>query len=177
MSLLLGAAHWLISKKKWGLIQISPFDPEKRERSHDFKISRLSRFQRVLLKHSLQVLDEFNNLRQERAAHLEARIREIEGVDLLRTVEGSEPVPMMVPIFFEDVERMHAAYKVLRKKRLGPSRMYKTMLKQSLRDDFDNPDDGFSRADWMANRLLTLPCHPFLATGDLDEIVKALRSS
>jgi len=168
-------AYLIMVKNKWGLIMKSPLDPEKAEKSHRIKVTRLTNYQLSLLEKSLKKMDDVNKERAENARFLERGLSDIKGIEVPSVPEGSDPVYMMFPVIFEDQERMKNVYNKLRKRGVGVSRMYKCSLNVLLENRFHNRDDKFPQAEHIAERLLTLPCHPYVSQQSLEKVIANLK--
>lgn len=169
--------HFVVAKNNWGLITKSPLDPEKKERSYDFRASGLSKLQISLLKLNLENMDDFN---QERVKRAEVLTENLSGVNEIRipTIPSEDkPVFMMYPLIFRQKDRMQRAYEKLRSRGYGCSRMYKSSLNVILGDRFTNREDCFPQTEEIAQGLLTLPCHPYVDLGELKKIIETVIQS
>jgi len=169
--------HAVVARNRWGLILNSIIDPERKERPLEFDVFSPSSFQQSLLKESLADMDDFNRRRIKRAEYLREGISCVDGVILPVIPQGAVPVYMMFPVFFEDVSRLESVFNVLREKKIGVTRMYKSALNKILRNDFGNPKDSFSKTESLAEKLILLPCHPYIPYSVLDEVIEVVCSA
>jgi dTDP-4-amino-4,6-dideoxygalactose transaminase len=168
--------HAVIAKNRWGLILNSTIDPERRGRPLDFDVFSPSSFQLSLLKESLVAMDDFNRKRVERAEYLREGISRVDGIIMPGIPQGAMPVYMMFPVLFEDVSRLESVFNVLRGKKIGVTRMYKSALNKILKNDFGNPKDSFLKTESLAEKLILLPCHPYIPYSILDKVIEVVCS-
>ncbi len=166
--------HAVIAGNRWGLVLNSPYDPERKEPKLDFSVFSSSSFQQALLKKSLEEMDAFNRQRVERAAYLRKGLSSMPGIFLPGIPTDAEPVFMAFPVFFEDVSRLESVYKNLRKRKIGVTRMYKSALNIILKGRYGNPDDPLPMAESLAEKMLLLPCHPYMPYEAMDRIIEVI---
>lgn len=128
-----------------------------------FAVNRLSGSQAGLLRHWRQRLTRLNEIRTTNAAALPAVSPLSAGIPVIR-----------MPVICASREERDRLYRAGREKRLGVGLMYPGAITQipELREQLH----GISCpvAEDLAGRLLTVPVHPFVSTGDRHAIAQLL---
>jgi dTDP-4-amino-4,6-dideoxygalactose transaminase len=86
------------------------------------------------------------------------------------------PVYIRLPVLAYNKADRDRAIKALRRKGIRASIMYPLTIRQipGIEKYLASPDSDFAQAQDVAERLLTLPTHPYLRERDLDTIVSCL---
>ncbi|MFH0931888.1 MAG: hypothetical protein V1890_08135, partial [Candidatus Zixiibacteriota bacterium] len=84
---------------------------------------------------------------------------------------------LRLPILFKDSAEREKAFRSLRRKSLGASKMYPTSLEKIPGiESYLVPDSSdLSNSKSVERTLLTLPTHQFLRENDLPKIIQVIR--
>ena len=86
-------------------------------------------------------------------------------------------VYLRFPILFENRETWENAFLQLHRKRLGASHSYPTPLSQIAGfKKYMVGDGNLSGAQFVSDRILTLPTHPYIREDDIQRITSPLES-
>lgn len=121
-----------------------------------------------LLKKSPEILEQrfFN------ALYLIDGLRRVKGLRLPVWSKESHPIFNRLPVLVEDPVRLDRIQKDLEKSGIESSRFYLKPLHHIF--DLGYSPEAFPQATFLAERLLTIPVHPFLERRDLRLILKIL---
>jgi dTDP-4-amino-4,6-dideoxygalactose transaminase len=112
-------------------------------------------------------LEAINRRRRENAARLIARLRGLDFVHLPAPAEAAEPVYLRLPVIIDSAQRREQLFGRLWAAGIGAGRMYRQALPQLFPSLASEPYPG---AEAVAQRLLTLPTHPYLTPADVERI-------
>ncbi len=162
--------YWLLDRIPFLGLGLSVFDP-------NFKITKLSAYQERLASRLSTLVDPYNRIRQDNAHRLRAGIEGIEGIELPRSVMGSNPVYLRFPILARDGTHRSRLLRRFRAVGIGASCSYPTSIgyipgiDQYLARD-QQPCPG---AVSIAKRIITLPTHPYVTVADVDNMIEIIR--
>lgn len=131
----------------------------------DFPMKRLSGREAALLHGWQETLEEWNRRRRENVLYYSER--------LPSRFEFDPSLPYLrLPVLVDDVVERDRISMSSRSKELGVVRMYPTTIDEipEIRSDF--PGAPFRSAKSVADRLLTIPTHPYLSAGDKEAICR-----
>jgi hypothetical protein len=168
--LLAPSRYWLVERLPWLELGVSRFEP-------DFPITRLSTYQRTLAAHMLTRMAAYNSIRRRHAERLRSGIDGVEGIEIPRTMPGSKPVYQRFPLLTRDSRHRAGLLARLRAAGIGASGSYPAAV---------NDIPGIARylaprqepcpgARSIATRIITLPTHPAVISGDVERMVAAVR--
>ena len=141
----------------------------------EFKIARLSNVNAKIGQRSFLFLDRYNEIRIRNARILNHHLCQNESLTIPKPFSAGEPVYLRFPIVFPKIEVRRRVFWILRRRRLGASRSYPTPLNEIL--DFRRflcAEDDCSGAKFVADRILTLPTHPYVSEHDIQRIVSRI---
>jgi perosamine synthetase len=164
--------YWALEHVPFLGLGLSRFDP-------NFEVGHLSRYQERLAARMLGLLDTYNDMRLQNAELLQAGIEGIEGIEIPRPVKGAIPVYLRFPILARDGVHRSKLLKGLWRAGIGASTSYPTsigdipgIVRHIARDQHPCPG-----AIEVASRIITLPTHPYVTSGDIDRMVEIVRGS
>lgn len=124
----------------------------------------------------VRVLEDGDELRAARTRNAAALARRVEATPGWRLTGAARASgPLRLAILAPSRSARETVIERLRRLGVAASRMYPGSLAdiQALRPHLANPDHPLPGARTLADRLLTLPCHPGLASRDLARIIEA----
>jgi len=164
--------YWILDRIPFLGLGVSRFDP-------NFSIARLSPYQSRLASHIFPLLDLYNRHRRDNADQLRRAIEGIEGIEIPRPVQGADPVYLRFPILTRDQRHRSLLLRRLRQAGIAASASYPTAI-----DDIPGIDCYLAQnqqpcpgARSIAERIITLPTHPYVTPLDIEKIVAIIRHS
>lgn len=139
---------------------------------NDIKISEMSSFQVALGTRLIKRMEELAGKRYNNGAYLLRRLSSSDGIVLPKIADGARPAFSRLPVLFRDLDRRRLAEDMLARAGIEASRMYMRPLHHMF--DLGYERSEFPNADYLAQRLLTLPVHPMVRKRDLDRMVGAI---
>lgn len=163
--------YWLPEQIPSLNLGASEFDP-------CFDVAPFSRLQAGLGRSSLRRLDEYNQIRRVHAQQLKRGLEHTPGLKLPHTVADSTPVYLRFPMLVEDPLRREAMHATLARHHLGVSKTYPSSLNGiwELASYAVRNESAYPGAESVAQKILTLPTHPFVSQLDLDRIVALIQA-
>jgi dTDP-4-amino-4,6-dideoxygalactose transaminase len=146
------------------------FDPK-------FEITRFPNLNAEVGQQTFSFLDQYNEARVQHAQLLNKNLGDNGALKIPKpNIDGSS-VYLRFPVLFQNKETREKAFVQLNQKRLGASTSYPTPLNQipGFRKYLPGGDD-FPGAQFVADRILTLPTHPYVTEGDIKKIVSTIHS-
>jgi dTDP-4-amino-4,6-dideoxygalactose transaminase len=144
------------------------FDP-------DFTIARLSHVNAEVGRRAFLSLDPYNEIRKRNARLLSHNLGHNESLRIPKPFVAGQPVYLRFPILFPEKEiRRHVIW-ILNRGRLGASRSYPTPLNEipAFRT-YLYAEEDYPGAKFVADRILTLPTHPYVNEQDIQKIVSRI---
>ncbi len=144
------------------------FDP-------DFRIAGLSNVNAEVGRRAFLSLDPYNEIRIRNARLLDHNLCQNESLRIPKPLVGGQPVYLRFPIVFPEKEVRRRVFWILRRRRLGASRSYPAPLNEipAFRRYLCVEED-YPGAKFVADRILTLPTHPYVNEDDLQKIVSKI---
>ncbi len=144
------------------------FDP-------DFRIARLSNVNAEVGQRAFLSLDRYNEIRIRNARLLNDNLCHNESLRIPKPPVGGQPVYLRFPIVFPEKRVRRRVFWILNRRRLGASRSYLTPLSEipAFRRYLCAEDD-YPGAKFVADRILTLPTHPYVNEYDIQKIVSRI---
>ena len=144
------------------------FDP-------DFRIARLSNENAEVGRRAFLSLDPYNEIRIRNARLLNHNLCDNESLRIPKPFVAGQPVYLRFPIVFPKKEARRRVFWILSRRRLGASRSYPTPLNEipAFRKYLCAEDD-YPGAKFVADRILTLPTHPYVNEDDIQKIVSRI---
>ena len=144
------------------------FDP-------NFQITRLPNLNMEVGQKTFSNLDYLNEIRIQNAEFLNKNLCENEALRIPKPNADGKSVYLRFPILFKNKESRENAFQQLKQKRLGVSISYPTPLNQiSGFRKYLSGDDNFPGAQFVSDRILTLPTHPYVTRDDIEKIVSVI---
>jgi dTDP-4-amino-4,6-dideoxygalactose transaminase len=142
------------------------FDPS-------FKITRFPNLNAGVGQQIFLSLDRYNEIRIQNARLLNKNLNGT--LKIPKPNPDGRPVYLRFPILFQNKETREKAFVQLNQKRLGTNRSYPTPLSQIVGfRKYLAGDDDFPGAQFVSDRILTLPTHPYVTQDDIEKIVSAI---
>ncbi len=144
------------------------FDPS-------FEIGRLSNLNAELGRYAFLSLDRYNEIRVRNARLLSHHLSQNPALRIPSPDAAGQSVYLRFPIVFLEQNVRRRVFWILNRRRLGASRSYIAALSEIpelgryLCSDEDCPG-----AKFVADRLLTLPTHPYVTKFDIEKIVSKI---
>lgn len=169
LSFLLNPERYVIpSKLPFLNLGANIFDP-------NFKIYRLPNLKGGMGEKTFLYLDQYNKIRVQNARLLKDGLKENALLGIPRPNPDGYSVYLRFPIIFKKKETRQQVYKVLNQNGLGASTSYPTPLNQIQNFKKYLRDKGnFSGAQFVAERILTLPTHPYVKEEDIQNIISTV---
>jgi len=163
--------YWMVSKMPGVELGVSRFEP-------GFAIKKLSAFQAELGKRVLKRLDQYNHLRRRNASRLAEELRTFREITIPVNLLDDSVYPLRLPIIVSDPSLRERLYHALQQSGIAASKMYPTSLDRvhqllpHLAQFQECP-----QARFVADRLLTLPTHPYVQDQDIANITRVIRGA
>lgn len=121
-------------------------------------------------------LDAFTETRVANARILIDELRSLGQVRTVRPLAGSTPVYLRLPILFDSRRGRDAALDALTKAGLGASGSYPGSIREiaEVQQVLANPLEEADGGRHVAERILTLPTHPFVTRRDIARMVSVM---
>jgi perosamine synthetase len=144
------------------------FDP-------DFRIARLSNVNAEVGRRAFLSLDRYNEIRIRNARLLNHNLCDNESLRIPKSDVAGQSVYLRFPIVFPRKEVRRRVFWILNRRRLGVSRSYPAPLNEipGFRAYLCAEDD-YPGAKFVADRILTLPTHPYVNEHDIQKIVSKI---
>ncbi len=123
----------------------------------------------VMLRH----LDTFTQARRSNAEALRAGLRSSSGITLITTRRGAAPAYLRCPVLLLDTAHRTATINSLVDDGIGATGSYPDCLADvpRLRPFLANPDAPVPGGRAVAQRIMTLPTHPFVTPADVARMI------
>ncbi len=90
--------------------------------------------------------------------------------------ENSTPVFNHMPVVFKEIETMEKVQAELWNRGIDTGRMYLKPVHHLYDLGYDMQEELFPNALYIAERLLTLPSHPYLDDDSIEKIINVFKS-
>jgi dTDP-4-amino-4,6-dideoxygalactose transaminase len=114
-------------------------------------------------------------IRRQNAQYLAAHLADLGDIVLPDVPPGSEPVFLRLPVIASSGHLKRELVSRVRAQGINASEMYSEQSLEALRT-FATRGSHCPNAEYLSDRMLNLPTHPFMRESDLDRIVTAFRS-
>jgi dTDP-4-amino-4,6-dideoxygalactose transaminase len=127
----------------------------------------------------LDRLEAFTRARVDNATTLLTQLRSVDGIRLITPAPGSVPVYLRLPLLMPNASARERALADLDAAGIGATASYPASLVDvpELRPALANPDARATGGRFVAERIVTLPTHPYVACEDLAATVAALAAA
>ena len=129
----------------------------------------------AVAKRLVQRLSEITRIRRQNAQYLAAHLADLSDIVLPDVPPGSEPVFLRFPVIASSGNLRRELVSQVRAQGINASEMYSEQSSEALRT-FATRDSYCPQAEYLSDRMLNLPTHPFMRESDLDRIVTTFRS-
>jgi hypothetical protein len=144
------------------------FDP-------DFRIARLSNVNAEVGRRAFSSLDRYNEIRIQNARLLNDNLCDNESLRIPNPDAAGQPVYLRFPIVFLKKEVRRRIFRGLSRRGLGASRSYPTPLNEIPGFKLYLSADGdYPGAKFVADRILTLPTHPYVNEYDIQRMISKI---
>ena len=141
-----------------------------------FEPKQYSDFQAIIGLGLLNRLDEFNEIRLKKGMALYNALKDNEHLILPEITESSTPVFNHMPVVFKEIKTMEKVQAELWNRRIDTGRMYLRPVHHLYDLGYDMQEELFPNALYIAERLLTLPSHPYLDDNSIKKIINVFKS-
>jgi dTDP-4-amino-4,6-dideoxygalactose transaminase len=140
----------------------------------DFAIKKISGFTAALGLELLEKIDTFAQNRYNKALYLSRELKDQQGIIIPEVTCNSLPAFNRFPILFQDLKVKDKVARKLCSLGIETSGMYLQPLHRMFNLGYKKEE--FPNANFIAEHLLTFPVHSRVKDGDLERIVKTIRS-
>lgn len=165
------AMHLFSRPGLWWFISKLPLGFEQQYHSVEFRIEKLPEWQANFGRSVLERLDEINSVRRRNGEYLIEHLKEIDDISVPQIVQDAEPVYLRLPIIVESIERRNRLHEELSKHGISASKLYVHSLNRYEYLGEFIPETECPQAEYMSERILSLPTHPLMSRNDLDTIL------
>lgn len=167
----------------WGVMRLGLDAAGDDPRTWAFARQRLSAPAAALADRLLPRLDGWNSQRRGHAQRLLADLPAQVGLTPIAAAAGSQPIYLRLPLLARNQAQRAELIARLRRAGIGAGRLYGHTLAEILRGPLRaglpgpgavNLDDDFPGATEIAQRLLTLPTHPYVQERDIEAMLAVL---
>jgi dTDP-4-amino-4,6-dideoxygalactose transaminase len=146
--------------------------PLKHTTIHEsFDSKQYSDFQAVIGLDLLKKLDGFNEIRRKKGMALYEALKDNEQILLPKITEGSSPVFNHLPVVFKEIKSLEWVQRKLWKGGIDTGRMYLKPVHHLYDLGYDRQKELFPNALYIAERLITVPTHPYLDDESIETII------
>ena len=124
----------------------------------------------------LTKLSEITDMRKRNASYFADCLSGLDGLILPDVAEGGKPVYLRFPIVVKDTIVKQKIIANLRGRGINVSEMYTRRSYEALRD-LTGANSGHPHTEYLIERMLNLPTHPFMRECDLNATVEAFESA
>ncbi|KHE93346.1 MAG: DegT/DnrJ/EryC1/StrS family aminotransferase [Candidatus Scalindua rubra] len=140
-----------------------------------FEPKQYSDFQAIIGLGLLNRLDEFNEIRLKKGMALYNALKDNEHLILPEITENSTPVFNHLPVVFKEIKTMERVQAELWDRGIDTGRMYLKPVHHLYDLGYDMQEELFPNALYIAERLLTLPSHPYLDDNSIEKIINVFK--
>ena len=143
----------------------------------DFSIARYNQPLAALAIAVLPKLDAYNAHRARTARQLADGLRGVPGVRVIEPIEGASPAFLRLPLIIDDPARRNDLLAALGRGGYGATGSYPASLADvpELQGELAGPPPAAQGGRYVAQRMLTLPTHPFVSAEDVARMTAIIR--
>jgi perosamine synthetase len=141
----------------------------------NFEVKKYADFQAAVALSLLRRIEEFSKKRYMNGLRLIEGLRNVEDIVLPQISKNTQPAFNRLPIVFRDVTKGQKAEEALDRAGVDTSRMYLRPIHHIF--DLGYVKEDFPTANYLAERLLTLPAHPSLTDAQLNRIIRTIKNA
>ena len=138
-------------------------------------IKDYSNLQAVAVLVQLEAMDDWSSKRWDNVRQFSNGLKNQDDLILPAIKAKTKPAFNRMPIVFKDLKKKEKAEKILDKHGFETSRMYSRPLHKMF--DIGYKPDDFPNANYFAEHVLTIPCHPLLSKNDIQKIIELIKKS
>ncbi len=142
----------------------------------DFIATAYSPAQAAIGSNLLKHFQEITAVRQGHAAYFTERLSEFRGIRLPQSQPDDRPAFLRFPIVVEDPVRRSTLLARLKRKGINASEMYDRSSYELLRE-FAAYQGSYPGTEYLVDRMVNLPTHPYLRKEDLEDTVTAFEET
>lgn len=144
---------------------------------HDSFESKLySNFQAIIGLGLLDKLDKFNAIRLKKGMTLYKALKDNVHIILPEITKNSTPVFNHLPVVFKETKTMEKVQEELWDRGIDTGRMYLKPVHHLYDLGYDSRKESFPKALYIAERLITVPSHPYLDDKSIETIINVFKS-
>ena len=161
--------YWIPSMMPFLGLGETVFDP-------NFDSSRLSHLQICLSSVVSKHLNHYNESRRSNARALAERIHDLDNVDIPGYDANNVHAYLRLPVLTADRQARDTIIALLRREGITASTMYPATIRNidGIEPYLASAENNFTGARSVAERLVTLPTHPYLKESDIERIAATL---
>lgn len=143
----------------------------------DYPMERYSPHLGVMAALLFRKIDHVTRRRTENALRYLEQLRDIPFLEIPRPLPGSEPVYLRLPVLVDSAKRRNRLLELLNAEGLGVTSSYplSTIDIPEIQDHLDVTLSHGDAGRSIAERILTLPTHPYVQPNHIDRISSILR--
>jgi dTDP-4-amino-4,6-dideoxygalactose transaminase len=118
-------------------------------------------------------LNRYNEIRIQNARLLNDNLCGNESLEIPKQGAAGQSVYLRFPILFRNEETRRRVFQDLSRRRLGVSCSYPTPLNEIAGfRPYLSADEDYPGAKFVADRIMTLPTHPYVEVRDMDRMIR-----
>ena len=117
-------------------------------------------------------IDNINSRRVHKANYLISRLEDVDGINLIHSLDRSEPIYIRFPIIVDNPKVRNDLENALNGQGLGASVSYPDTI-CSIEELGLNVE--CANAEYISKRIITLPTHDFVKISDLNKIISVIK--
>lgn len=141
----------------------------------DFTVKKMDSLRAALGALLMKRCDDIFMKRRENGIALVEGLSGVEGMILPKIPQSADYVFNRLPVLFKEIDDRVAAESMLWKGGIEASRMYRLPLHRMF--DLGYAKGDFPNAEYLSERLLTLPVHPGAGNADIARMVKIIKEA
>lgn len=141
-----------------------------------FESRQYTDFQAIIGQRLLDRLDEFNEIRLRKGMTLYNALKDNRQILLPKIIKDSTPVFNHLPVVFKEITTMEKVQAELWNGGIDTGRMYLKPVHHLYDLGYAIHPEAFSNALYIAERLITVPTHPYLDDGSIETIINVFQS-
>lgn len=145
--------------------------------TRDFAVKEVGRFRKAVGHFSFIRLEEALKERHQKADIFKKALKSVNGVTLIKEIDGAKGSYLFFPVVFNDVKRRNRIFNILESKGLGVSNPYLMPI-----TDYDYlkdivPKTSSINARHMSESSITLSTNTYMRQRDFDNIIEIIKNN
>jgi perosamine synthetase len=166
---------FLIHPWAFGLVKGPVVRMEEAEQLQDFTASRLASYQAAVGISILERSREINETRMRNALDLIEALSGNESVVTPQIPEGSQPTFLRLPVMVKHAEQRDRLCHTLEERGIQARKPFSTLMSRLEGISAVNGTSFFPNAEYVVDRILTLPTHPLVSEKEKDTVVQVFK--